>query len=166
MESDVAVCQKCGAVHDLDDMELTFFRPDAVVELSEDERKCNAHESDDLCVIGNDRFFVRATLPLPVSEKDIPYRIGVWVETSEASFKRICELWSDELQANEPSFGVAIANRIPTVPDTLGLAATLQLTGPKTRPEVFVAEPAHPLADQQRDGISAHRAYEYTVSVR
>jgi len=166
MKSDEAVCQQCGAVHALDKLELTFFRPDAVVELSEDERTRDVLESDDLCVIRNEHYFVRATLPLPVHASEMPYRLGVWVQTSEAAFRRIYALWSEEHQASEPPFDVTIANRISSLPDTRGLAASLRLTGPKTRPEVFVAVDGHPIADQQRDGITAHRAYEYTASVQ
>lgn len=58
-----------------------------------------------------------------------------------------------------------IANAIPTLPPTLGLAAALRLTGPKTRPEVFVADSAHPLFAEQAQGIPFHRAFMYTTSV-
>ncbi|WP_158545130.1 DUF2199 domain-containing protein [Dyella monticola] len=166
MRSDEAACQQCGAIHALDKLELTFFRPDAVIDLPENARKQDVLESDDLCVIRNEHYFVRATLPLPVHASEIPYRLGVWVQTSEAAFRRIYMLWSDESQANEPPFEVTIANRISTLPDTRGLAASLQLTGPKTRPDVFVAVVGHPITDQQRNGITAHRAYEYTTSAR
>jgi len=166
MSSDQATCRQCGEVHALDDLELTFFRPDAVIELSVDERNRDVKESDDLCVIRGDRHFVRATLALPVHGSDVAYRLGVWVETGEAAFQRICELWHDEDQAREPPFEVTLANSIPTVPETLGLAALLHLTGPRTRPEVFLAPSAHPIAHQQHEGISSHRAYQYTATVR
>lgn len=164
MNSDVAACQQCGAVHALDELELSFARPDAVFELSGDERKRDVQESSDLCVVRGEHYFVRAILPLPVHGSDIPYRLGVWVETSQVAYKRICELWRDEDQALEPPFEVTLANGIPTVPETRGLAALLHLTGPKTRPDVFIATSNHPMAEQQREGISAHRAYQYTAS--
>lgn len=166
MNNDVETCQQCGEIHALESLELTFFRPDAVIELSGDERSRDVRESNDLCVMRNDRHFVRATLPLPVHGDDNPYRLGVWVETSEATFRRIRELWLDDNQAHEPPFDVTLANSIPTVPETRGLTALLRLTGPKTRPEVFIAASTHPMADQQRGGISRHRAFEYTTSVR
>lgn len=165
MSSDVAVCGQCGELHPIDGLELTFFRPDVVVELAKEQRERDVRESDDICVIRGERYFIRATLPLPVLESEIPYRIGVWVEAEEADFRRIYELWSDEHQANEPPFTVRLANTIPTVPDTRGLGAELRLTGPTTRPEIFMHS-GHPVADQQRQGITAHRAYEYTESVQ
>jgi len=164
MTSNVAACHQCGAVHAIDKLELIFARPDAVFELSGDERKRDVQESSDLCVLRGERCFVRAILPLPVHGSDIPYRLGVWVETSQAAYRRIRKLWRDEDQALEPPFEVTLANSIPTVPETRGLAAQLHLTGPKTRPDVFIAAKEHPLAEQQHHGISAHRAYEYTAS--
>lgn len=166
MNSDVAVCQQCGAVHALDSLELSFLRPDAVVELSDDERNSNVQESNDLCVIRGEHYYVRSTLPLPVHGSDIPYRLGVWAETSEAAFRRICELWRDDDQVHEPPFEVTLANSIPSVLETRGLAALLHLTGPKTRPEIFIAASGHPIADQQRNGISVHRAFQFTTSAR
>jgi hypothetical protein len=41
---------------------------------------------------------------------------------------------------------------------------TLPLIGPKARPSVFVVDPGHPLAVEQREGISFHRATEYTYA--
>ena len=166
MSGDMVTCRQCGEQHTVDSLELTFFRPDAVVELSEVERARDADESDDLCVISGGRFFIRATLPIPVLESETPYRIGVWVEAEEADFRRVYELWNDEHQVNEPPFSVTLANTIPTVQDTRGLGAELRLTGPTTRPEVFIICSGHPLAGQQRHGVTPHRAYEYTASVQ
>lgn len=164
MSGDLAVCGQCGQLHAIESLELTFFRPDAVVGLPREERERDVRESNDLCVIRRDRYFIRATLPLPVHESDVSYRIGIWVEAKEADFQRIYELWDDENQADQPSFLVTLANTIPTVPSTVGLVAELRLTGATTRPEVFVLRSGHPLDDQQHDGITAHRAYEYTSS--
>ncbi|HEY4146701.1 DUF2199 domain-containing protein [Pinirhizobacter sp.] len=165
MSDATAPCSQCGVVHDLDDMELSFFRPDAVIALPDDEREQDVKESNDLCSIRSERFFVRATLPLPVHERDISYRLGLWVETSEATFNRIRELWRDDNQADEKPFEVTLANSIRALPATCGLPVLLQLTGPKTRPDIIVPMSRHPLCDEQRTGITAHRANQYTTSM-
>ncbi len=156
------ICECCGQDHPLEELELTFRRPDAVVSLSKEEREESVHENDDLCVIGDTRFFIRALLPLPIEGREIPYNIGIWVEADQSTFERVYELWSDSEQENEPPFSVRIANNIPTLSSTSGLVSTLQLTGPTTRPIVLVQQSQHQLYSEQSKGITAHRAHEYS----
>lgn len=156
------ICRQCGQEHSIDEMELTFRRPDAVATMDADERERTVREDDDLCAIDARRFFVRAVLPLPVASRETPYRIGLWVEVDRAAFGRIIDLWSDPSQANEAPFPARIANDVPTLPSTIGLSAELQLTGPRTRPYVTLGPMSHPLAEEQVAGISLHRAHEYS----
>ncbi|WP_375135885.1 MULTISPECIES: DUF2199 domain-containing protein [Pseudomonas] len=48
-----------------------------------------------LSLFSAERFFVRATLPLPVFQRDEPYSVGVWVELMQPDFERIYERWDD-----------------------------------------------------------------------
>jgi hypothetical protein len=156
-------CSQCSQEHPVEVMELTFRRPDAVVALPAEERARDVRESDDVCHTRGGRFFVRGVLPLPVAGRDEPYRIGLWVEVDEAAYGRVHERWNDPDQADEPAMPARVANAIPTLPDTLGLDAALRLTGPRSRPDIFVADPSHPLALEQAHGITGHRAFEYTL---
>lgn len=160
--NDEAVCGQCGTVHARSAMELSFKRPDAIVALSADQRKNEAKESDDLCAIKPDRFFIRGVLPLRVSGWDKPYNIGLWVEVARATFERVLKLWEAPDQDGEPPFAAMIANEIPSFPPTIGLAVKLQLTGPASRPNILVPESEHPLHREQCLGINAHRANEYS----
>ena len=101
-------------------------------------------------------------LPLPVREREDPYRIGIWVEVERTAFDRVHELWDDPAQDKEPPFQAKLANDIPSFPVSCGLPVRLQLTSPKTRPDVFVPEGEHPLHREQCLGITAHRASEYS----
>lgn len=157
------ICSKCGEEHPIEEMELTFRRPDDAAKLSAEDRARLLQENSDLCIIEGKRFFIRALLPLPVESLDIPYCIGLWVETSQATFERIYELWESDEQCNEPPFAVRLANEIPTVAGSLGLGAELKLTGPSTRPNVFLTYSSSPLYVQQTEGIDIHRAAEYTA---
>ncbi|UPG93315.1 DUF2199 domain-containing protein [Luteibacter aegosomatissinici] len=148
--------------HDSELFELAYHRPDAVVAMDDDERAQRVRESNDICRIDNARFFLRGILPLPVHDRADGYMLGVWVEVSEGSFSRIHKLWTDPDQADEPAFDATLANEVRHHPGSLGLAVTLQLTGPTTRPSVFLVDDGHPLAVEQREGISFHRATEYT----
>jgi len=153
---------KCGEEHPPDVTELVFLRPDAAASLSEDERKAMVQENADLFIINGKRFFIRAVLPLPVAERVTPYHIGLWVEVNQKDFERVYELWESPLQHLEPPVAATLANDIPLVPTTLGLAADLRLTGSSSRPEVIVQPCTHPLYVEQNDGIDAHRLSDYT----
>lgn len=159
------ICSKCDEEHPLEEMELTFRRPDDVAKLSTEERSRLLQENNDLCVIEGKRFFIRGLLPLPVELREHPYCIGLWVEVPQSSFERIYDLWDSDEQLNEPPFDARIANEIPTSNGSLGLKAELRLTGPMTRPDVFLKPSAHQLYVEQARGIDAHRAFEYTALI-
>ena len=55
-----------------------------------------------------------------------------------------------------------LANSIPTLDPTLGMAVLVRLSGPTTRPGFEVLECDHQLFAEQQQGISEHRASEYT----
>ncbi len=162
MGEKVDICSVCGAEHPRSAMELTFKRPDPIVALSAEEREENCKESDDICVINWKRYFIRGVLPLPVEARDRPYRIGAWVEVEEDSYTRILELWDDENQASVSPFEAKISNSIPSLNETLGISANLQLTGPTSRPDILITDMNHQLYEEQNKSISSHRAYEYS----
>jgi hypothetical protein len=157
------LCAKCGEDHPLEEMELTFRRPDDAAKLSPEEREAHLQENSDLCIIKGERFFIRAVLPLPVDSRDRPYRIGLWVEVTKSDFERVYDLWESEEQVSEPPIPAVVANDIPTTQGALGHAAELRLAGPSVRPAVFLRPSSHPIYVEQNEGIDAHRAAEYTA---
>ena len=161
-----ATCAVCGTRHDEELLELSYKRPDPVVELSQEERMLDVFENDDVCVVNDDRYFLRVTLPIPVNGRTEGYQIGVWVEVSRDEFQRVGDLWSEPGQAAEPPMKATLANEIRHHAGSFGLPVLLQLTGPKTRPQVFVVDATHPLGVEQRRGITPHRASEYSVGLR
>jgi hypothetical protein len=114
-------CSDCGKVHSPDELELVFLRPDPIVAMPKEQREARAKETNDLCSIELDRFFVRTTLPLPVSDRSKEYNLGVWAELSKEAFFRVIELWDEANQDVEPSFSATLANHIPYLPETCGL---------------------------------------------
>lgn len=157
------ICSKCGKEHPLEEMELTFRRPDDAAKLSADDRTRLLQENNDLCIIEGKRFFIRALLPLPVESRELPYCIGLWVEVTQATFERVYDLWDSEEQLHEPPFAAHIANEIPTADGSLGLDAGLRLAGPTMRPNVFLQPSHHQLYIEQARGIDEHRASEYSA---
>jgi hypothetical protein len=143
-------------------MELVFARPEPIDQIPETARLERVKQTKDLASIGDERFFVRALLPLPVHGREVPYNLGVWAEVTEEAFFRVLDLWDEPDQDKEPGFPAILQNRIPYLPETCGLPVMLHLTGPKTRPRLLVPPSAHPLHQQQCQGVTAHVASQYT----
>jgi hypothetical protein len=165
--TEFASCAECGQVHPMAGIELSFRRPDDFLLIPPEQREQRASANNDLCALWGDdddghRYFVRGLLPLLVATWPADYAIGVWLEISQAAFERIRTLWDDAGQAQEPAFPATLANALPFHASTLGLAGSLQLTGPDTRPEFRLYPSAHALFAEQQRGISAHRACAYS----
>lgn len=166
MGETLKVCSVCGKEHPARNMELSFRRPDVIFNLTSEERKARCKENDDICILDGERFFVRGLLALPVRERDYPYSQGVWAEIDRESFQRIWDLWDDPDQGEEPPMAGTLANAIPSLVHTVGLGVLVKLSGPKTRPCFEVTDSKHQLYEEQRKGISEHRAHEYSSHIR
>lgn len=158
------LCSHCFVDHPLDALELAYRRPDAAAQLTPAECEQRVRSSNDWCVIDGERFFLRGVLPLAVLEVGDEYCIGAWVEVDPPVFERVCALWDEDGRGEAP-FAARLANRIQGQADTLGLEARLQLSEPGRRPRIYLPAGSHPLAGEQRDGISLHRAHEYTAQI-
>ncbi len=156
-------CSSCGQEHPDDELELTFRRPDAVVDLSGEDFLRRVNEDADRASIDGERFFLRGILPLPVPETGTDYAIGLWVEVTPKTFWRVIELWTAEEQVDEPPFAATLANQVPSLPPTIGLQVSMRLTGPTTRPEFRLVAADHPLHREQTAGITRHRIHEYNA---
>jgi hypothetical protein len=166
---DRARCPTCGEEHDLSDFEPSYRRPDAYLNVPEDERAyrtiagsddCRVRDADD----SNRRYFLRVLLPIPVRGEAETCNWGVWVEVSEAAFERTRELWDSppSEQAAEPVFPACLANELKGYPESLGLPGVVQLTGPTTAPRfTLAADVEHRLAQEQRDGVYPERVVEW-----
>ena len=144
----------------------SFRRPDAYVSMSEADRERYGQASNDLCRIdprdgASPRHFLRAVLPIEVHGRAVPLNWGIWVEVLESTFHRVRELWSDPDQTSEPPMEGVLANAIPSYESTLGLHCLVRLTGPTTRPAIWLADAEHLLAQEQRSGVSEERATQW-----
>jgi len=160
----VPTCSTCGEEHEL--LEPAFRRPQAYVELNEQDRESHAKANNDLCRISlpgiETRFFVRGVLPVAVSDHPTGTQWGLWAEVSESAFNRVLELWSDPDQHTEPPFPGRLANMVNGYSPTLDLELTLSLTGPNTRPQIqFSSNLDHDFVDECRAGVTMHRAAQW-----
>jgi len=162
--SDVILCDKCGKGHPRAESEIFFKRPDPFLEVPEEQRDARTKADDDLCMIDRTRFFVRCVLPIPVSDGGKDYCWGVWAEVTEASFRRILELWSAADQTDHPPIDATLANEMPYYGETYGLRVALRLTGPTTRPTVSLVDEHPVLSGQQRHGVARSEVLAFSHS--
>jgi hypothetical protein len=155
-------CTTWGRTHPISESELSFKLPDIVFGLSEEDRNSRCRIGPDIVSLDDERFFIRGLLPLAVPGRERTYNVGVWGEVSAETFERIYELWNASEQHQEPRMPGTLANKLPFHPDTLGLAVSVQLTGPKSRPQFSVQAAEHSLYVEQLQGIDEHRAIEYS----
>ena len=121
----------------------------------------------DQCVIGGERFFARGLLVLPVVDApDAAFTWGVWVELSSGSFERMSELWETANREREPPYPGWLANALPGyTASTLGMLARMKTRPVGLAPLVEVSADDHPLADEQRDGITLARVREIAAAI-
>ncbi len=154
-------CPSCARKHD-GLPALAYGRPDAIFNLGTDEQKARAVTASDLCILDDERYFVRCVLQIGVAGSESSFEYGPWVEVDVRTFSRYaihCNTGQD------PGWKVAdgrLANAFPANTEgTLGVACRIRLSEePRQRPTVEITDKQHPLFREQRDGISMARAIE------
>jgi hypothetical protein len=110
------------------------------------------------CIIGEENFFVRGCLEVPIIGTADFFSWGVWVSLSEGDFERMSEMWQVVGRESEPAYHGSLATDLPFYPDTASLNVALHTRPIGQRPLVEVESADHPLALEQRAGITTERA--------
>ncbi|MEU0797135.1 DUF2199 domain-containing protein [Amycolatopsis sp. NPDC005961] len=118
------------------------------------------------CVIGGEHFFLRGRLVLPVLDAEDDFEWGVWVSVSKDNFLRAQEVWDNPDREAEPPYFGWFATELPGYESTLNLKTHLH-TGPVgERPAVELEPTDHPLAVEQRTGITLVRVQAIAEMLR
>ena len=148
-------CGTCGRWHD----EVPFAYHALAPAYWSDEltRDVSSVLGEEQCIVRGEHFFVRARVVLPVLDAEEDFEWGVWVSLSEASFARMDDLWDTEGRERQgPCFGW-LSSELPYRYDTLELAVNVHTQPLGARPLVELEPTDHPLAIEQRDGITLAR---------
>ncbi|MFE7594632.1 DUF2199 domain-containing protein [Kitasatospora sp. NPDC057512] len=122
--------------------------------------------SSDQCVIQGEAFFVRGLIELPVIGRDDVFSWGVWVSLSEKKFERASELWETPGRESEPAyFGWLSTDLLPYSPSTINLKTMVHTRPVGERPFIELEPTGHPLAVEQRTGITMDRVRELAEAV-
>ncbi|MFN3153623.1 DUF2199 domain-containing protein [Bremerella sp.] len=158
-------CQTCGEYHAELPMDFGWDQPDAYWTIPEEERAQRCETNRDWCVIDQKEFFIRGCLEIPVVDGDGLFVWGAWCSLSEASFQRTMETWNSPSRQNEePMFGW-FCSEVPGYPDTICLKSLVHLREVGIRPAIQLEPTDHPLAVEQREGITMDRVREIVEGI-
>ena len=137
-----------------------FGFPIQLMDVPEAEREERVFLTEDTCVIDDQHFFVRGCLEIPIIGSNDPYVWGLWVSLSEKNFFRFQELLGvDKRSQHGPYFGWLASPPRP-YPDSLNLKTRVHLRDHGLRPLIELEPTEHPLAVEQRQGITQERLVE------
>lgn len=135
--------------------------PDMYANMTHQEREIRAIAGSDQVVIDQQQFFIRGCLELPIKESRDIFLWGLWASVREETYDQISDSW--ELTGREQSCGPfkgRLANSLSVYPPTLNLKLEIRIQPVGVRPLFIVEEGKHPLADEQKSGITSKRALE------
>jgi len=151
-------CRTCGKHHNEIPLDFAFDAPRYYYQIAPEERARRCKLTEDLCVVEDKHYFIRGCLEIPIV--DVPARFvwGVWTSLSKANFDRTMELWDSEERLHEPPYFGWLSSSIPGYPETLSLKSHVHSRRKRMRPYVELEPTEHPLAVEQRNGITMDRA--------
>jgi len=154
------VCGTCGQRHA--GLPLAYGPPAPVywysIPEAERERRCLL--SSDQCIIDDAHFFLVGNLEIPILGSEERFSWDVWVSLSAANFARACELWEQPGRESEPPYFGWLNTTLPGYPHTVSLKTHVHTREVGVRPYVELEPTDHPLAVEQREGISWERVRE------
>jgi hypothetical protein len=150
-------CASCGKWHDELPLDLAFAEPLQVAELDEGERARSLRKIGDFRVLergGEIDRFVRGVIEIPILGFNDFFLYGAWVSLSAQSFESARA--ADTVDAEAGPFFGWLSNRIAGYPDTLNLKTHVRMR-PRVRAAIELEPTDHPLALEQRNGITLDR---------
>jgi hypothetical protein len=153
-------CACCGKQFDTLPLDWAFEAPNYWNDIPEAERATRGMLSSDFC-IADEHYFIRGCLQVPIIGSDDRLVWGVWASQSATSFARARELSDRDPDPGEkPRFGW-LCNEIRIYqPSTLHLRTSVHFQPRNRRPLIELEPTDHPLAIEQRDGITLERVQE------
>lgn len=122
--------------------------------------------SSDQCIIKNEHFFIRGLIEIPVIDSDVAFSWGVWVSLSRDSFARALDLWETPGREAEPAYFGWLNTELGLYsPRTTNLKTHAHTRPVGQRPFIELEPTDHPLAVEQRTGVTMDRVREIAEAV-
>jgi hypothetical protein len=159
-------CAKCQNIHDLDELSFGIDFP-IQWELINDQERSLSELGEEQCVIQSREgtsYYIRACLEIPVLKRDAPFVWGVWCSLSENSMRDMMEYWDDPIRSTRGPYFGWLCTLIPGYPDTVYLKTMVYPNSIGQRPSVILEQSLHPLALDQKNGITLERLKDIVVT--
>jgi len=154
-----ARCGSCGEEHPIDELGLSFRRPDEIDVLMPYARRARARCDGDFATLDRRRHFVRGSVLLPIDGRPFPYVLGFWARVGPQTFRAL-----QGLPADRPTYFGRLANHVEGLYARSTLNIAVEIDPPVDEdglPTFRVVDPKHPLTFEQRDGISLKRVIQF-----
>ncbi len=126
--------------------------PDAVLRLSERERRRRARCTDYEVVLDDCRFFARGLLTIPIQEDEEPFVVDCWAEVAERAHLVIVCTGGDAEREDIVPLAARLASVIPPFYQVIGSPALIQVQPIGHLPEIILQGDC-PLTHIQREGL-------------
>lgn len=153
------VCSTCGKTHE----GVPTFGvkgPLSYYAVPENERDDRCALGSDNCIIDDEHFFIRGCLEIPVHDQSDPLVWGVWVSLSKGSYDAWAAVFGRPKRAHVGPFFGWLDAWLKPYPDTMNLKCRVHLRDEGIRPLIELEATNHPLALEQKGGISMERVAE------
>ena len=158
-------CHRCGQHHGDLPLHYGFHAPAYWYGVPEDERSRRCLLSSNQCVIDEEHFFIVGNLELPIIGSEDRFSWDLWVSLSADNFARAFKLWVQPGRESEPPCFGWLSSSVPGYPETLSLKTMIHTRPVGVRPLIELEPTDHPLAVEQRDGITWERVQQIAETI-
>lgn len=154
-------CPSCAKIHQ-GFPALAYGLPDEIFALPDAEQERRAVTSSDLCILDDERYFIRCVLVIEVNGYEETFEYGPWVEVSAEDFGRYAVWFNLGVSPGWRTIEGRLANAFPAYQaPTVGVSCRVVLPDDDdSRPFVEITAQSHQLADEQTQGMGICRATE------
>ena len=153
-------CSTCGEWHDEFPFDFGADVPDMAYDIPASERESRVVGNSDFFVIDNQYYFARGIIEIPILGDERTFNWGVWVSLSEKNFKRMTEFLQSAESEKEPAYFGWLSTALPYPEPTLNLKTMVYTQPVGLRPKIELEPTSHPLAIEQREGITMERVQQ------
>ena len=150
-------CTVCGQEHD-DLPDIAADRPDVWWSVPAPDRARRFQLTEDTCILDRKEFYIRGVLDILIHDYERPLGFGVWVSQKRENFRTY--LRQPDTSAIGPFFGWLCTSIKYYSPDTFLLKTRAHFRDGNLRPRIELEPTDHPLAVDQREGITLAKAWE------
>lgn len=158
-------CKTCGNTHEGLPLCYGAEAPAYWLGIATEERNLLGELTSDQCVIDDEFFFILGRVEIPIIGSSEMFCWLAWVSLSEKIFLRLCDVWEMEGRENEPPYFGWFSTQLPCYPDTMNLKTHVHTRPVGQRPFIEIEPTDHPLAVEQREGITMARIQEIAEQI-